>query len=104
MEVQTYRHTDVRIPPVFYRTLSPLVPSGAAAQKPDRPQIGAKSSPLSPLELIGPPCYVLRQLGDIIWTLIESCGCLKIPLVGSISDLLCTSFDIMGVLDNLLDV
>ena len=25
--------TDVQIPPVFYRTLSPLVPSGAAAQK-----------------------------------------------------------------------
>ena len=24
---------DIHIPPVFYRTLSPLVPSGAAAQK-----------------------------------------------------------------------
>ena len=24
---------DVQIPPVFYRTLSPSVPSGAAAQK-----------------------------------------------------------------------
>ena len=40
-DVQTYGHmdgqtdiqTDVQIPPVFYRTLSPPVPSGAAAQK-----------------------------------------------------------------------
>ena len=27
------RRTDGQIPPVFYRTLSPPVPSGAAAQK-----------------------------------------------------------------------
>ena len=31
--VRMYVHTDVQIPPVFYRTSSPSVPSGAAAQK-----------------------------------------------------------------------
>ena len=29
----TYGQTDIQIPPVFFRTLSPPVPSGAAAQK-----------------------------------------------------------------------
>ena len=34
--------TDVQIPPVFYRTLSPPVPPGAAAQK----QEGDKKKPV----------------------------------------------------------
>ena len=33
MDGRTDRRMDVQIPPVFYRTSSPPVPSGAAAQK-----------------------------------------------------------------------
>ena len=70
---RTYRRTDVQIPPVFYRTSSPPVPSGAAAQKAKLMRlIGQWVSFLSPRSVGLRDRSLIRAIGIAVGTCSDS--------------------------------